>query len=224
MFPVVWVRVGVRVLKLGTRVLRVRVPSTQAPTLVGSLVSPVNSSAAGSQWKPKSMTRSECSRRANWTPSQTMSRGHSQMDRSLMKNSALSSMRPKNIPRWRQRSALVHRKLMLQSLSMRRQKTPSSNRAETRPGRVSWRSWLGPELCVPKEHLDAGMLLRMRQREREGWPAPVEPLGRRGGGPSSQGLLVFLVRPRPTYTFANCLCTCWELLCSSVSFPPRLRQ
>ena len=120
----------------------------------------------------------------NWTPSQTMSRGHSQMVRSLMKNSALSSMRPKNIPRWRQRSALEHRKLMLQSLSMRRQKTPSSNRAETRPGRVSWRSWLGPELCVPKEHLDAGMLLRMRQREREGWPAPVEPLGRQGGGPS----------------------------------------
>ena len=33
MFPVVWVRVRVRVLKLGTRVLRVRVPSTQAPTL-----------------------------------------------------------------------------------------------------------------------------------------------------------------------------------------------
>ena len=31
MFPMVWVRV--RVLKLGTRVLRVRVPSTQAPTL-----------------------------------------------------------------------------------------------------------------------------------------------------------------------------------------------
>ena len=118
-----------------------------------------------------------------------MSRGHSQMDRSLMKNSALSSMRPKNIPRWRQRSALEHRKLMLQSLSMRRQKTPSSNRAETRPGRVSWRSWLGPELCVPKEHLDAGMLLRMRQRKRKEWPAPVELLGRRGGGPSSQGLL-----------------------------------
>ena len=85
---------------------------------------------------------------------------------------------------------LEHRKLMLQSLSMRRQKTPSSNRAETRPGRVSWRSWLGPELCVPKEHLDAGMLLRMRQRKRKEWPAPVEPLGRRGGGPSSQGLLV----------------------------------
>ena len=33
MFPVVWVRVWV--LKLGTRVLRVRVPSTQAPTLPG---------------------------------------------------------------------------------------------------------------------------------------------------------------------------------------------
>ena len=65
------------------------------------------------------------------------------------------------------------------------QKTPSSNRAETRPGRVSWRSWLGPELCVLKEHLDAGMLLRMRQREREGWPAPVEPLGRRAGGGGS---------------------------------------
>ena len=142
------------------------------------------------------MTRSECSRRANWTPSQTMSRGHSQMDRSLMKNSALSSMRPKNIPRWRQRSALEHRKLMLQSLSMRRQKTSSSNRAETRPGRVSWRSWLGPELCVPKEHLDAGMLLRMRQRKRKEWPAPMEPLGRRGGGPSSQGLLVVF----PVYT------------------------
>ena len=121
-----------------------------------------------------------------------MSRGHSQMDRSLMKNSALSSMRPKNIPRWRQRSALEHRKLMLQSLSMRRQKTPSSNRAETRPGRVSWRSWLGPELCVPKEHLDAGMLLRMRQREREGWPAPVEPLGRRAGP--------FRYTPRKLYT------------------------
>ena len=95
-----------------------------------------------------------------------------------------------NIPRWRQRSALEHRKLMLQSLSMRRQKTPSSNRAETRPGRVSWRSWLGPELCVPKEHLDAGMLLRMRQRKRDTMcqcPDPVEPLGRRGGGPSSRG-------------------------------------
>ena len=130
-----------------------------------------------------------------------MSRGHSQMVRSLMKNSALSSMRPKNIPRWRQRSALEHRKLMLQSLSMRRQKTPSSNRAETRPGRVSWRSWLGPELCVPKEHLDAGMLLRMRQRKRKEWPAPVEPLGRRGGGPSSQGLLVVF----PVYTFGDTL-------------------
>ena len=107
----------------------------------------------------------------------------------------------KNIPRWRQRSALEHRKLMLQSLSMRRQKTPSSNRAETRPGRVSWRSWLGPELCVPKEHLDAGMLLRMRQRKRKEWPAPVEPLGRRGGGPSSQGLLVVF----PVYTWGDTL-------------------
>ena len=36
MFPVVWVRVWV--LKLGTRVLRVRVPSTQAPTLPGDLL------------------------------------------------------------------------------------------------------------------------------------------------------------------------------------------
>ena len=61
--------------------------------------------------------------------------------------------------------------------------------AGTRPGQVSWRNWPGHELCVPLEHLDAGMLLRMRQRERKGWPAPVEPLGRRGGGPSSQGLL-----------------------------------
>ena len=155
----------------------------------------------GRRLSVKAKKHDECSRRANWTPSQTMSRGHSQMDRSLMKNSALSSMKPKNIPRWRQRSALEHRKLMLQSLSMRRQKTPSSNRAETRPGRVSWRSWLGPELCVPKEHLDAGMLLRMRQREREGWPAPVEPLGRRGGGPSSQGLLVVF----PVYTFGDTL-------------------
>ena len=33
MFQMVWIRVRVRVLKLGTRVLRVRVPSTQAPTL-----------------------------------------------------------------------------------------------------------------------------------------------------------------------------------------------
>ena len=52
------------------------------------------------------------------------------------------------------------------------------------------------ELCVPKEHLDAGMLLRMRQRKRKEWPAPVEPLGRRGGGPSFQGLLVVF----PVYT------------------------
>ena len=66
---------------------------------------------------------------------------------------------------------------------------------------VSWRSWLGPELCVPKEHLDAGMLLRMRQRKRKEWPAPVEPLGRRGGGPSSQGLLVVF----PVYTFGDTL-------------------
>ena len=41
-----------------------------------------------------------------------------------------------------------------------------------------------------------GMLLRMRQRKRKEWPAPVEPLGRRGGGPSSQGLLVVF----PVYT------------------------
>ena len=33
------------------------------------------------------------------------------------------------------------------------------------------------------------MLLHLRQRKRKEWPAPVEPLGRRGGGPSSQGLL-----------------------------------
>ena len=98
-------------------------------------------------------------------------------------------MRSTNIPWWRHRFGLEHRKPMLQSLSMRRQKTLSSNRAETRPGRVSWRSWPGPELSVPLEHLDAGMLLHLRQRKRKEWPAPVEPLGRRGGGPSSQGLL-----------------------------------
>ena len=64
-------------------------------------------------------------------------RVHSQMVRSLMKNSALSSMRPKNIPRWRLRFGLEHRKPMLQSLSMRRQNTPSFRGAGTKPEQVS---------------------------------------------------------------------------------------
>ena len=59
----------------------------------------------------------------------------------------------------------------------------------------------GPWVVSSKEHLDAGMLLRMRQHKRKEWPAPVEPLGRRGGGPSSQGLLVVF----PVYTFGDTL-------------------
>ena len=67
---------------------------------------------------------------------------------------------------------------MPQSLSTRRQKTPSSKRVETRPVQVSWRSWPGHEfsLCLFLVCVCPACWARKQ------WPTSVELLGQRGGG------------------------------------------